>query len=201
MDPYAKQELLAFFARHLRQHGDTPQAVRWTPQGQLRRYEAFRELVGDLGGRSLLDFGCGKGDLYGHLRGQGVPTAGYCGVDVSGELVALARRKFPGAEFLVLDIDEAAWERRFDVVVACGVFNLRVADIAASMPATLRTLFGLCRHSLHVNFLTARTPLHDVELFHVDPVELLRFALDELSPKVVLRHGVVADDVFLSVYR
>lgn len=201
MDPYAKRELLAFFSRHLRAHGDTPQAVRWTPQGQRRRYEAFETLLGDLGRKSLLDFGCGKGDFYGHLRDRGVPLGGYCGVDVSDELVALARRKFPDAEFLVLDVDESAWERRFDVVVACGVFNLRVADIAASMPATVRTLFGLCRESLHVNFLTARTPLHDPELFHVDPPELLRFALDELSSKVVLRHGVVADDVFLSVYR
>lgn len=201
MDPYAKQELLSFFSRHLRDHGDTPQAVRWTPEGQRRRYEAFRALLGDLGGRSLLDFGCGKGDFYGYLRGLGAPPDAYCGVDVSGELVALARRKFPDGEFLVLDVDETGWERRFDVVVACGVFNLRVADIGASMPATVRTLFGLCRESLHVNFLTARTPLRDVELFHVDPVELLRFALDELSPNVVLRHGLVADDVFLSVRR
>lgn len=200
MDPYGKRELLEFFDRHLRRHGDTPTAVRWTPLGQQRRYEAFCGLLGDPAGKALLDFGCGKGDLYGFLRERSLPGS-YCGVDVNEGLVALARRKFPEAEFLALDIEETAWERRFDVVIACGVFNLRIGGIGASMPETVRSLFGLCREALHVNFLTARTPRREVELFYVEPEELLRFALEELSPNVVLRHGLVPDDVFLSVYR
>ncbi len=86
-------------------------------------------------------------------------------------------------------------------MVACGVFNLRIGGIAASHRETTKTLYGLCRESLHLNFLTARSPQHDVELHYVEPVDLLRFALEELSSKVVLRHGLVPDDVYLSVYR
>ena len=200
MDPYGKQELLTFFDRHLRDHGDTPQAVRWTPEGQRRRYEAFREIIGDLEGKSLLDFGCGKGDFYGFLRDQGFSGA-YCGIDVNPGFTVLARRKYPGAEFLTLDIEEAPWARHFDVVVGCGVFNLRIAGIATSLRETTKILYGLCRESLHVNFLTARTPRHDVELHYVEPAELLGFALEELSSTVTLRHGLVPDDVYLSVYR
>ncbi len=200
MDPYGKRELLDFFDRHLRDHGDSPQAVRWTSEGQRRRHEAFRGIVGDLAGKSLLDFGCGKGDFYGFLRERG-SLGDYCGVDVNAGLTALARRKYPEAEFLALDIEETLWERRFDVVIACGVFNLRIGGIAASMPETVKILFSLCREALHVNFLTARTPRHDVELFFVEPSDLLRFALEELSPQVTLRHGHLPDDVFLSVYR
>jgi SAM-dependent methyltransferase len=200
VDPYGKQELLAFFDRHLRDHGDTPQAVRWTPSGQRRRYEAFRGIIGGLEGKSLLDFGCGKGDFYGFLRDQGVSCA-YCGVDVNKGLSALARRKYPEAEFLTLDVEETPWERRFDVVVACGVFNLRIGGIAASLHETVKILFGLCTESLHVNFLTARAPRLDVELFYVEPADLLRFALAELSSRVTLRHDLVPEDVFLSAYR
>lgn len=200
MDPYGKQELLNFFDRELRDHGDTPQAVRWTPEGQRRRYEAFHGIIGSLAGKSLLDFGCGKGDFYGFLRARGV-TCAYCGVDVNSGLTTLARRKYPEAEFLTLDVEEAPWERRFDIVVACGVFNLRIGGIAESLRETVKILFGLCRESLHLNFLTARTPRQDVELHYVDPENLLRFALEELSPRVTLRHGLVPDDVFLSVQR
>lgn len=200
MDPYGKRELLTFFDRQLRDHGDNPQAVRWTPEGQRRRYEAFRGIVGGLAGKSLLDFGCGKGDFHGFLRDLGV-TCAYCGVDVNAGLTALARRKYPEAEFLTLDVEETPWERRFDVVVACGVFNLRIGGIADSLRETVKILYGLCRESLHVNFLTARTPRRDVELHYVEPSDLLRFALEELSPRVTLRHGLVPDDVYLSVYR
>lgn len=200
MDPYGKQELLSFFDRHLRDHGDTPQAVRWTPAGQRRRYEAFRGIIGKLEGKSLLDFGCGKGDFYGFLRDQG-DTGAFCGVDVNPGLTALARRKYPEAEFLTLDIEEAPWQRRFDVVVACGVFNLRIGGIAASHRETIKALYDLCRESLHLNFLTARTPRQDVELFYVEPADLLRFSLEELSPRVTLSHGLVPEDLFLSVFR
>src|SRR5512139_2734515 len=128
VDPYGKREVLEFFGRHLRLHGDAPQAVRWTEKGQRARYEAFLALCGDLNGRSLLDFGCGKGDLFGFLRGRGVACA-YTGVDIHPELIALARGKHPGAEFLARDIEEEPLGRTFDVVVACGVFNLRVGGI------------------------------------------------------------------------
>jgi SAM-dependent methyltransferase len=199
MDPYGKRELLAFYDRHLRDHGDHPQAVRWTPEGQRRRYEAFLGVIGDPAGKTLLDFGCGKGDFFGFLRERGV-DCGYCGIDVNRNLVALARRKYPGAEFLDLDLEEEPFGRRFDLVVACGVFNLRIGGIGESVPGALRLLFGLCREALHANFLTARTAQRDVELHYVDPPELLRFALEELSPRVVLRHGLVAGDVFLSAF-
>jgi SAM-dependent methyltransferase len=200
VDPYGKRELLSFYDRHLRDHGDRPQAVRWTPEGQRRRYEAFLEVAGDLDGKSLLDFGCGKGDFLGFLRERGVACA-YCGVDVNPGLIALAEAKFPGTEFLALDIEEQPFERRFDVVVACGVFNLRIGGIGASIPGLLRRLYGLAETALHANFLSARTGRQDVELHYADPVELLGFALSELSPRVVLRHGLVPGDFFLSVCR
>ena len=117
VDPYGKKELLDFYTRHLRDHGDAPQAVRWTAAGQLRRYEAFCDVLGDLSGK------------------------------------------------------------------------------------TPPLLFGCCREALHVNFLSARAPRHDVELFYVDPVELLRFASDELSPGAAVREDLVPDDLFLTVRR
>ena len=200
MDPYGKRELLDFFGRHLRHHGDSPQAVRWTARGQQRRYEAFLAVCGDLSGKSVLDFGCGKGDLYGFLRARGVECA-YTGVDIHPDLVALARVKNPEAEFIATDIEEAPLERIFDVVLACGVFNLRVGGIGESVKAILPLLFGYAREALHANFLSARAPRHDVELHYVDPVRLLAFAREHLARTATVREDLVPEDVFLSVRR
>ena len=200
VDPYGKKELLAFYDRHLRDHGDGPQAVRWTAEGQRLRHEAFCGMLGDLSGKTLLDFGCGKGDLFGFLRVRGSGVV-YCGVDVNAGLVGLARSKHPGAEFLALDIEEAPFERRFDIVVACGVFNLRIGGIADTVRSTLPLLFDRCREALHANFLSARAPQHDVELFYADPLELLGFAREELSSSAVVREDLVPGDLFLTVRR
>lgn len=197
MDPLGKKELLDFFDRHLKDFGDTPQAVRWTPEGQLRRYETLLQISGDISQKTILDFGCGKGDFYGFLKGRGIQTD-YCGIDINNRLIELAVHKYPEAEFIATDIDEVRFEREFDVVFVCGVFNLRVAGIKESMQEELKKLFRISREALHVNLLTFYTPSRSVELFYVKPEKILEFAVRELSASVTLRHN--REDIFLSVY-
>ena len=200
MDPYGKRELLFFYDRHLDKFGDTPQALRWTPEGQTLRYAALLEAAGPLEGREVLDFGCGKGDLCGFLKERGIEVR-YCGLDVNENLLALARAKHPGEEFIALDIEEEPLKRTCDTVLICGVFNLRIAGIAASMRRALQRLFPLCRESLHMNIPSARTPRRDVEIFYADPVDLLAFARSELSPEATVREDLVKNEIFLSVWK
>jgi cyclopropane fatty-acyl-phospholipid synthase-like methyltransferase len=197
MDPLGKQELLNFFNRHLRDFGDTPQAVRWTPEGQMRRYETFLTITGDLSGKTILDFGCGKGDFYGFLRDHGISVS-YWGIDVNENLITLARQKYPRTRFIAMDIDEESLDLRFDVIIAIGVFNFRIAGIEESAKRLLKKLFLLCRESLHANFLTYYVPRRNVELFYVKPEAILTFALTEISPALTLRH--IQEDIYLSVY-
>ncbi len=198
MDPLGKQELLNFYDRHLRDFGDAPQAVRWTPEGQMRRYKTLLTVTGDLSGKSILDFGCGKGDLYGFFRNNGLSLS-YCGIDVNENLIALAQRKYPAARFIATDIDENPFDLRFDVIIAIGVFNLRIAGIEESVNGLLKKLFPLCGESLHANFLTYYVPRRNVELFYVKPEEILTFAITEMSPAATVRH--LQEDIFLSVYK
>jgi 2-polyprenyl-3-methyl-5-hydroxy-6-metoxy-1,4-benzoquinol methylase len=198
MDPLGKKELLCFYDRHLKDFGDSPQAVRWTAEGQLRRYDALLQISGDLAGKRVLDFGCGKGDFYGFMKGKGI-SLNYCGIDINENLIALAKRKYPEAEFISMDLEEAEIGRMFDVIFICGVFNLRVAGVEDSMKDVLRKLFRLCTGSLHMNLLTYYIPQRSVELFYVKPEEILRLAVSELSKSVTLRH--MGEDIFLSLYR
>lgn len=198
MDPLGKMELLNFYNRHLKDFGDSPQAVRWTQGGQLRRYVSLLTIAGDISGKKVLDFGCGKGDFYGFMKKRDILVR-YCGIDINENLIELARRKYPEAEFIALDIDEAELNRVFDVVFVCGVFNLRIAGIEESMKSILKKLFKLCKEALHVNLLTYYIPQRNVELFYVKPEEMLQFVVAEISPSVSLLH--TKEDIFLSIYR
>jgi len=198
MDPFGKEELLDFYTRHLKDFGDAPQAVRWTPDGQLRRFKTLLRIAGNLSGKNVLDFGCGKGDLYGFMKEKGFSLR-YCGIDINKNLIELARNKYPEAEFLVMDIEETDFNRYFDIMFVCGVFNLRIAGIEKSMKNILKQLFRLCTEALHVNLLTSYVPKKSVELFYVKPEEILNFTMSELSRSVALLH--TKEDIFLSVYR
>jgi SAM-dependent methyltransferase len=198
MDPLGKKELLNFYDRHLRDFGDRPEAVRWTPEGQRRRYETLLEMAGDLSEKTVLDFGCGKGDFYGFLKEKGI-TARYCGIDINNNLIALAKTKFPEAEFLAVDIDDVGMNREFDIVFICGVFNLRIAGIEESLKDILLKLSRIYREGLYINFLSYYVPQRSVELFYVKPEEILQFILNKISRSVTLRH--VEEDIYLTIYK
>ncbi len=198
MDPLGKKELIQFYDRHLKDFGDTPQATRWTPEGQLRRYETFLRIAGDFSGKKILDFGCGKGDFLGFLKSKGL-SVNYCGIDINENLIELAKKKYPRTDFFAMDIEETSLEMEFDIVFICGVFNLRIAGIEESMKNILKKLYKLCRKAIHANFLTYYVPQRDVELFYIKPEDILHFAIMELSRNISLIHE--KEDIYLSVYK
>jgi SAM-dependent methyltransferase len=58
----------------------------------------FAELVHDAGGGPVADIGCGPGYVTGHLRDLGVDAFG---IDISPEMIAIARRDYPDLRFEV----------------------------------------------------------------------------------------------------
>ncbi|MBU0566542.1 glycosyltransferase [bacterium] len=61
---------------------------------------------------SVLEIGCGTGDLIGHLK----PARGV-GVDFSPETVNIAQKKYPDYTFLVDDAEELHLNEKFDYVI------------------------------------------------------------------------------------
>ncbi len=67
---------------------------------------AHRAALGDLCARyvtsrelRVLEIGCGTGRVYEQLVPRLLPADGYLGVDISGRMLAIARKKFPHGRF------------------------------------------------------------------------------------------------------
>jgi SAM-dependent methyltransferase len=199
MDDLSKEYVKSFFDKSLSLHGDRPEAVRWSTQGQLMHYRALLD-IGDISGSTILDFGCGKGDFYHFLRERGIEVD-YVGLDLNEKLIALARGKFPQGAFRVFDIDRDRLDEQFDYIFLCGVFNLRVSDIDETIRHALKVLFGHCRRGLAFNALSAHCRTRDFDLHYVSPEEIFAYAVSHLSPYVALRHDRMRDDFTMFVYR
>lgn len=63
----------------------------------------FAELVRDAGGGLVADVGCGPGYVTRHLHDLGVDAFG---LDLSPEMIAVARRDYPGLNFEVGSMDD-----------------------------------------------------------------------------------------------
>ncbi len=199
MDPFSKDQLLTFYNRHFKKFGDRPEALRWTPQGQLRRYHTFLDIAPDLNNQKILDYGCGMGDFYKFLKRRGVDVK-YTGVDINENFINVAKKKYPECKFMVMNIDEDALEGYYDYIFICGVFNLRVPGVQEDLRNALVTLFKHCSKALALNALSSHTPTKDIELNYTSPEDTLRFAIENLSPSVSLRHDRIPNDFTLFVY-
>ncbi len=102
-----------------------------TKQSPLRQYvEAytFFNLLGDVKGLSVLDLACGEGFYTRGIRGQG--AARVLGIDISAEMIALARQQEKaaalGIEYRVGDVAEMNPDERFDLVSAAYLLHYAV---------------------------------------------------------------------------
>ena len=91
------------------------------------RMKTFRSLIRRLKPGSLVDLGCGGGDLLRDLR-SAFPALRLCGIDLSEAQIAANRRIEPGIEWRTADLDVPSTDlrelsNRFDVVVASEIIE------------------------------------------------------------------------------
>lgn len=101
----------------------------------IEEYTAFG-LLPDLAGLSVVDLACGDGIYARKLMRRGARRV--IGVDISGEMIALARRAEEavplGVEYVLADVAQVDLDGRFDLAFCSFLFNY------ATSRAELRTL-------------------------------------------------------------
>ena len=127
MDELEKEYIVHFYSRSLMLHGNRPEAMRWSPEGQARRYEAILDVIGSLDGNNLLDFGCGRGDFVAFLKQRDI-SVNYTGIDITPGFSEIACDTHPDENFELRDIDLIPLDEteNFDHTILCGVFNNRL---------------------------------------------------------------------------
>lgn len=194
MDELAKEYIIDFFTKRLIHFKNSPETVGWSPTGQKLRYEAVFKLINP-DGKSLLDFGCGKGDFYSFLKQRGV-KCDYTGIDINPALIELARKNHPEAIFHVRDIEEEPPDKTFEITVAIGVFNLAVQNVKISMEQCLQILFNHTSEKLIFTCLNQKTKLRDIGLTYFSMEELEKIA-EKLSKNFKILDRIVEGDLFL----
>ncbi|MDP4998648.1 MAG: class I SAM-dependent methyltransferase, partial [Saprospiraceae bacterium] len=154
----------------------------------------------DLTARSILDIGCGFGDLLSLIQEEKIEICSYRGWDINPDLIEAARTKFEGSTindviFEVIDISNQNIEKNIsDVGYMLGLLNLNFHEDFDNLTYSklmITNAFSAVNELLVVDFLSNRlTPDYPKEdfVFYHDPAKMLDFALT-LTPNVVLKHN------------
>ncbi|MGW0366138.1 class I SAM-dependent methyltransferase [Streptomyces sp. NPDC002990] len=113
--------------------GEAFEGFKALPLVQYGEVPSFLAMVGDVRGKSILDLASGTGFYSREFKRCG--AAEVLGVDISGEMVAVARgfeeREPLGVRYEVGDVSELRpLERRFDIAIGVQLLNY-AQDIAA----------------------------------------------------------------------
>jgi SAM-dependent methyltransferase len=201
MNPQDRAAIASRYRRRLRRFGPSAHALASGSEAhQAIRYQALLSL-GDLHGTSILDLGCGLGDFLGFLTNRRI-AVNYTGYDVSPDLVAHARIRYPGARFEVRDIQQDGLPEPFDYIVASQVFNnrLRHEDNVAVVKDVLRRCYAASRRGVAMDMLTAYADFREAHLYYFSPEEMFAHA-KTLTKRVMLRHDYCLFEFTLYLYR
>jgi SAM-dependent methyltransferase len=193
----------AYYTEQLGKFGTEIGSVGWSnEQSQLVRFRVLSE-VGIMPETSVLDVGCGLGDLYGYLESLFKAPPHYIGVDVTPRMIETAQAKYPSGKFLVHDIlDPGASALEADFVFASGIFALLdlEQDPYGIMRRLIQAMFRRCRAGIAFNSLSSWTPNPEPGKFFVDPVKALALCHD-ITPWLSLRHDYMPHDFTVYMYK
>ncbi|GAA4094013.1 hypothetical protein GCM10022392_15730 [Mucilaginibacter panaciglaebae] len=154
--------------------------------------------IGEMNGCSVLEAGCGTGDMFNFLMNRYPDIRAYAGVDFIPEMIAEARERiispkaiFWPVSFMSSVIPEA------DYVLASGSLNYANNEPGYIYKA-ISHLFGLSRRALGFNLL--RSVAFEGLLATYDPAEIVAFC-HTLSDQVVLRDEYDPEDFTVFIYR
>jgi SAM-dependent methyltransferase len=175
------------YNRRLEEFGETEKALGWGDKGRSQLRFMILTSQWDFSAASVLDFGCGFGDLYAYIAKQQASTFDYLGIDINPSLIEVARKRYPSTNFEVLNILETDDIPQFDYVLASGTFNAKLENNVEFIESCMTRMAKIARKGIAFNFLSNKVDYQSDITFHADPSEILNLFY-RFSKNVVLRN-------------
>ncbi len=168
-------------------------------ESQISRFEVLVANV-DLQDKSLLDVGCGLGDLWTFLKARKI-SARYTGLDIVEKMLATAAAKHPDAEFICGDMfshdaNSLPDRSKFDVVFCSGTFNLNLGNNADFLPQAVASLMAVASERVVFNLLNQSVPFEGETYACYDPDQVLAW-LGETGWGIRMIDGYLPNDFTL----
>lgn len=150
-------------------------------EAQYKRFNVLYKEV-KMGGKTLLDVGCGVGTLLRYFSDRRIKTT-YVGVDVVTQMIQIAKERYPTRIFLAQDIfsDNPFPEDSFQVVFASGIFNLDLGNNEQFMQNAIALFGELASEHVVFNCLSTKSTTKKKEYFYTNP---------ESIPYIIKKSGI-----------
>ena len=178
------------YSQRFHQHGYSPKALGWDKGKQDVRFDVLTSQY-DFTGKSVLDIGCGFGDLNTTLTARYGTSYTYHGIDLVPELVTEGQARFtaPHISFAVGNFLNSDDQTQYDYIVSSGIFNHKLQDLDGYVfiEACMRRAFAMAKDGIAFDFLSNKVDYELPHTFHSAPERILSLAYT-MTRNVVLRN-------------
>lgn len=196
------QKIKEEYQQKFNKFGIDPRSLFWASKGAA--HQRFRQMWAeiDFDGKSVLDVGCGFGEMAKFLDKR-YKIKSYTGTDIVPEFVAEAKKLYPHHSFLVNDFINEEIPGKYDVVLASGILNSNVSDNMEYRKKAISILFGKADYVLAFNMLGAHPQPEtnsDSNVWYADSLEILKYCMT-LTRRVIFRHHYNPKDFTILMYK
>ena len=206
--PEMIEDLRKYWDENVLRHGDSPKAFDWgSRESQYKRFNVLSEILPKDEPFTVLDVGCGLGDLWKWMATRFDRPFSYTGIDISPKMIQLAQEKvqrrilFP-VTFKVHDMAEPLAER-YDYVLLSGTLNKRIAEEeeqTAWARRVIRNCWDAAEKGLAFNMLSTYADHTAPDDYQYNPCKILKYSMS-LSRWAKLDHTYMPHDFTIYLWR
>jgi len=175
-----------FYTAAIKKYGKSSKGVHWnSTYSQEKRFEVLLSCIDDED-FSIVDAGCGFGDLYGYLTREKIPFYSYTGLDLSPSMVQIAKEK-TGCEIIECDICRESLPQA-EYYICSGAMNILNRFDTYLF---IRNCYEACTKGFVFNLLMGEDDSLVYNHFYPDELQAL---FDELGAKVSIKKGYLKHD-------
>jgi SAM-dependent methyltransferase len=196
---FSLEDLTEDYEKSLAEYGEGPKALLWWDYRSMAI--RFRELVKDVpaDGKSVLDAGCGMGDLLPFLYAKSTNFR-YLGVDTNKGFIEIAKKRYEGHNFKVADPFKSR-VGEFDVVLSSGVMNGNYEGWLDARKKMIKVLYEQANQVLAFNMAGGLKPIpNDSLIAYANAQEIFEYC-KTLSSRVLLNTQYLKNDFTIVMFK
>ncbi len=194
MNKFDKNAYIERYNTRLETYGHDIKTLGWGGDNarQFLRFQVSLELENFLNTSkiaSVLDVGCGFGDMGGDFMKNNYPNIKYTGVDINSKLIEEGKKKYPELDLRCVDIIEDNFNEKFDLVCESGIFNFKLQSENQSdyIETMINKMYSLSNCGISLDFMSTFVDFQHDGAFHMNEFDAIRLA-KKFSKRVVLRN-------------
>lgn len=192
-----------YYKKTIKKYRNTHKAVGWgSRESQWRRFDTIASQIATTQFNnqavSILDVGCGLGDLYHYLKVKKCKCQ-YKGIDFCEDMIKSAKKSYPNGNFYHASLDN--YIETSTIVVANGVFNMKQNNQYAYLKSAISNLLRLASSQVVLTLLSHQTPIQCKQekiFFYYDPAQIDP-QLSHINAIKKWVHGYLPNDMLLSL--